>query len=273
MGISNLPHRAPDYVARVEGATSAPDGRTHSESSSHGVPPWTADLDNNALGLLKFCAREGAYRLSLLSFIVNKEASMTTSNWAAPDVATIKTSDRITLWVIAAALIAFGLYGLSKGAMRIIELVGSDAVRVELDLSNTPLPPLPAEATAAEVTVHSIDPSTRAFLVIEQVFASLGWIAFYALVAVFLVQVARRIAFGRRMPILLMTAAFALLIGQGVSLQMHVAAATNISDTLGLDLAFTFDPLTILVLPILLVAFAFVLGAGKRIEKDTEGLV
>ncbi|WP_105565622.1 hypothetical protein [Microbacterium halophytorum] len=200
---------------------------------------------------------------------------MGTSKWQSPDVATIRRSDQIALWIIATAFIALAAYGLVRAAIRVVELSGSGPVAASLSLPDTPVPELAEGATASaiDVTVQNVDPGTRAFLIASEVFAGLGWAAFYVLVALFLIQVARRVAFARRMPALLMTAAFALLVGQGVSLQLGTAASAGISEQLGLGFATRIDPVTLIVLPVLLIAIAFVLGAGRRLQKDTEGLV
>ena len=144
----------------------------------------------------------------------------------------------------------------------------------ELEQPDTPIPGFPGKATASVIEVTlTPDAGTRTWLIVAEAIGSLGWLGFSALVALFLIQVARRIPFAPRMPQLLMTAAFVLIISSGVRMFASSSATAGIATQLKIDYASSIDLVQLFLMPILIMTLALVLGSGRRIQKDTEGLV
>lgn len=198
--------------------------------------------------------------------------------WAreTPDTGTMKASDRVALWGVIVVLVGLAVAGLVASIRRVIEIAAGPPLTVEIPLAGTPIDGLGAQATAttANVTLTWIDGGERTWLIVQHVAGAISWIVLTACIAVFLSHVARRVPFPPRLPLLLAAGGMAYLVCQGVAMMTRTFAIEAITGRLGIgNLSIDIDFLRLLVLPTVLISVAYVLGAGRRIQKDTEGLV
>src|SRR5699024_2081379 len=115
-----------------------------------------------------------------------------------------------------------------------------------------------AMATAADVTLSSIEGGERALLVLAQVTGALSWAVLIGCLVIFFACVARRIPFPRRLPMLLTVGGLGYLILQSVSLATRHAGAMAITSRLGGEtFALDVDFLRVFVLPIVLITVAY----------------
>lgn len=191
-----------------------------------------------------------------------------------PDVATIKMSDRIALWGFTALVGVLVAVDVFAAIRRIVTLVAGPPVTVELAWK-APVAhdDIEAVSTRTDITLAYLDPGERFWLVTEQVADSLAWILLGSCIAVLLVSVALRIPFSRRTPRLLAIGSVVAVFLGGIAVQAHSSAAQTIAHRLDIEVAFDVGIVRLLILPIALLAIAYVIGSGTRIQRDTEGLV
>lgn len=193
-----------------------------------------------------------------------------------PDAGTMKKSDRIALWGVIVVLVVLVAIEIAVAAWHVIEIAAGPPLVVSLAVHGIPIDGFgdEATATAADVTLSSIEGGERALLIIAQVSGALSWAVLIGCLAVFFGCVARRLPFPRRLPMLLTAGGLGYLILQSVSLATRHAAAMAITSRLdGETFSLDVDFLRVFVVPIVLITIAYVIGAGRRIQKDTEGLV
>lgn len=190
-----------------------------------------------------------------------------------PDAGTMKPGDRYAMWAIIAVLVALVAMNVVSSVQRVIEIAAGPPLTVELPV-DIPLSGAEGAATYAEFTLTWIDGAERTWLIAHQVADSLSWILLIGCLAVFFAYIARRTPFPPRLPIILSAGGIAYLVFQGGSLMARGAATRALTARLDLDsFALDVDFLRVFVLPVVLISVAYVLGAGRRIQKDTEGLV
>ena len=193
-----------------------------------------------------------------------------------PDAGTMKKSDRVAIWGVICVLVLLVAIEIVMAVRRVIEIAAGPPVTVELPLIDTPIDDLEVEANAtrADVSLTWIDGGERTWLIVQQLSGALSWLVLTTCIVVFLSYVARRIPFPPRVPLLLAAGGMAYLVFQGVALMARTMALGAISARLGVgNVSADVDFLRLLVVPVVLISIAYVLGAGQRIQKDTEGLV
>lgn len=193
----------------------------------------------------------------------------------APDATAMKTSDRIALWLFIVGLTAFAVMQVTVTLPQVIRIIVSTPLTVSLEVPGYALPGVEAaaRATAIDVDLTWVDPGERFWLATEAIASALGFLVLCGCLVYLLFHLSRRVAFPAGAPWVLLLAGFGSLFGQGVAMQAGTFARTAIAERLALDYAMTIDVLRVGVLPIVLIVMAFLLGAGTRLQRDTEGLV
>lgn len=212
---------------------------------------------------------------------------------AATSTATpgLTRNDRVLLTifgVIAGALGALTLLRLVAGIRLYALSASSRETEVALLNQNAALdglstPGEPGIVFAAQPTtdllVRGLDDGTRALLAGGEALSALVAVVVSVGIAWLFLSVARGKPFARSLQALALTAGTTLavgsVLGQGLAGLGRMNAATALNAALGDDrfvVGSTFDPQPV-VLGFAIIALTFVLRAGRRLQRDTEGLV
>lgn len=200
-------------------------------------------------------------------------------------------ADRVVLWLFAIVAAAFGAATLLRIAAGIRYYVMSASNgETELSLHNELVASdeYPNETTPSilfgvqpttDLVAGGLDAGTRLMLAIGEGVTALIALVVSVAIAWLLVSLARGRPFARPLQALTLTAGATLalgsLLGQGLAGLGQMMAADALNEALGEErflVGFTFDPLPV-VLGFAIMALAFVFRAGRRLQRDTDGLV
>lgn len=210
-----------------------------------------------------------------------------------PATASVSTTprriDRLLLGAFAVLTGAIGLAILIAGALRIrlyLIATAEGGTPVSL-LTDASVPGVPTDGDprivagafpSADLLVSGLSGGTRALLAIGEGLGVLTAVIVSGALAALFLSVARGRPFARPLTGLALAAGatltFGSLLGQALAGFGRMNAAVELEDTLPgvFPVGFAFDPAPVLV-GFAIMALAFVFRAGRRLERETEGLV
>lgn len=181
-------------------------------------------------------------------------------------------ADRVALALIAGMAGFLGLIALVDGTWRTIALAVGDGP-VDL-LAFAPLPGNVGNITGATVTSDALGDGARALLVAGSAIAGVVAVAISAAVVVFLVMTARGTPFHRVLYPIVLTTGLVMSLGgmlaAGIDGLGRMMAGGDLGDPYIAGFELNVGPWAF---GFVVLAAAYVIRAGQRLQRDTEGLV
>lgn len=190
-----------------------------------------------------------------------------------PDLTAMTRADRGALWGIAGLIAVIALIAPTVGAvLRVAQYAAGSDVALALDMhpaADADVTPIAAEA------VVDLTGREQALLIVGEIAGALAWAVAMGCVVALLVSIARGVAFSRANAWRMYGAALSMILGYGIDALLSMIARSEVAMRLGYPYTvhLELDMMQLLIVPIVFVSFAVILGAGTRMQRDTEGLI